>query len=314
MASETDVNEGRQPVDAASQEATNPAEQATDAGQASAGQKGKRRRPPRRQYHGPKRRLKKPIELRSQVAQDVVTGFRYSQDEQEYQSIDYLARVAAACQQLDSRLPTIAGDNKTIKKIERALWAKFNEAQAEMSAARAAVEEQLLTNGADPEEEVQTMMDYEGEAYVIDGYYVTPGHRRFLVFLGQLDELIRLLDAAWFEELMTNEEHTEKMLYWRKRGREVSRSIAQHARDANRARRNPNPADEVASDEGEAQPDTGKADTAEPDTTTSDQTKDAAAEPKETGKPKGQTQAKGQPKTKAAKETAEAADEAADEQ
>lgn len=302
MASETDVNEGQKPTEEASQEATNKA--GTEDSQKTSGANQKRRRPrsPRRQYHGPKRPLKKPIELRSQVVQDVVTGFRYSEDDGEYQPIDYLSRVAAACQQLDSRLPTIASDNKTIKKIERALWAQFDEAQSEMRAARAAFEEQLLNAGADPDEEVKTM-EYEGEPYVIEGPYVTPGHRRFLGFLGQLDELIRLIDAAWFEQLMTNEEHSEKMLYWRKRGREVSRSISSNARAANNAHRNPNPDDEASESESKRDAGTEKEATADNEKAQAD-----AAKPKEENKakPKGKGKGKG-----AAQETAE---EAADEQ
>lgn len=202
------------------------------------GQRKRRSRPPRRQYHSPMRPISTPIELGSQIVQDTIVGFRYSEADGEYREVDHLGSVAAACQQLDSRLPTIAGDNPEIQKILRALWSKFDEARQELDEDRSQIETILATAGMDPDHEIQTMV-FRGEPYVIEGHYVSPGHRRFVMFLQKLDELMRLVEAAWIEEQISIDRHTELLKKWRKRARDVSMGITSFARKANMARREP---------------------------------------------------------------------------
>ena len=185
----------------------------------------------------PRMRLDQPLRVYSREAKSVVMPPYTANDGSRTFDEGFYSRAVDSCDELDNKLPRKAFGNREVRSIRDAGWKQFRGVHTELRQQIEALEEMVRQDGDEPDDLLNRQILDNDDALEVDDAVCSPGHKRLLEFIADLDRCIRLADAIYINEKMDVDEHDNLSLSWPKKVRDAIKKINGVARRANNAHR-----------------------------------------------------------------------------
>lgn len=224
----------------------------------------------------PRMRLDQPLWVYSREAKSVVMPPYTANDGSRTFDEGFYSRAVDSCDELDNKLPRKAFGNREVRSIRDAGWKQFRGVHTELRQQIDALEEMVRQDGDEPDDLLNRQILDNDDALEVDDAVCSPGHKRLLEFIADLDRCIRLADAIYINEKMDVDEHDNLSLSWPKKVRDAIKKIngvARRANNAHRRKRDEERQQKQAQAQKKSQPEQAQE---SGDETTAESTKDSA--------------------------------------